>query len=289
MRRFEIAAKCSIYIYYGFSLMRPRRGFRMKRTVTRNPRMHSDQRPPGGWRPLILRSAQILLCCTLGWAAAGQPAGAISDPFFARFSLTTQGTKIGQTEWSLRPVAGDVFVYESRTMAAGIFGLVSDEEIVERSHWQLDQGMLQPLRYSYRRSGGDKERNVEVRFDWENGEAENTARGHSWRMPVPAGTLDKLSYVLVMMQDLAAEKSDLRYQIADGGRLKIYELRIEGEARIETALGSMDTVIVRRLRDSDERETLLWCAKSLNYLPVMIEHREKDGTVLWRIQSFELR
>ncbi len=51
----------------------------------------------------------------------------------------------------------------------------------------------------------------------------------------------------------------------------------------------MDTVIVRRLRNSDERETLLWCAKSLNYLPVMIEHREKDGTVLWRIQSFELR
>ncbi len=261
----------------------------MTRTVSRDPRMRSDQRPPGGWRAFTVRSARILLLCALGWTAAGQSAGAVSEPFFARFSLATQGTKIGQTEWSLRPVAGDVFVYESRTVAAGIFGLVSDEEIVERSHWQLDQGMLQPLRYSYHRSGGDRERNVEVRFDWENGEAENTARGHSWRMPVPAGTLDKLSYVLVMMQDLAAEKSDLRYQIADGGRLKIYQLRVEGEARIETALGAMDTVIVRRLRNSDERETLLWCAKSLNYLPVMIEHREKDGTVLWRIQSFERR
>ncbi|HSS63569.1 MAG TPA: DUF3108 domain-containing protein [Gammaproteobacteria bacterium] len=213
----------------------------------------------------------------------------MSEPFVARYSITTQGAKIGQTEWTVRPVASDVFVYESRTVAAGIFGLVSDDEIVERSRWQLDQGVLQPLSYSYHRSGGEKERNVEVSFDWENNQAENTAKGHSWRMPVPAGTLDKLSYVLVLMNDLAAEKTELRYSIADGGRLKIYELRIEGEERIDTALGPMDTVIVRRLRNSEDRETLLWCARRLNYLPVMIEHREKDGTVMWRIDSFEPR
>ncbi len=259
----------------------------MAHTVTGDPRMHSDQRRVGGWSLVTRRSAQIVLWCALAGSSAGQPAAAISEPFVARFSLTTQGTKIGQTEWSVRAVASDVFVYESRTVAAGIFGLVSDDEIVERSHWQLDQGTLQPLRYSYRRSGGDNERNVEVSFDWEKQQAENTVRGHSWRMPVPAGTLDKLSYVLVLMEDLAAEKTELRYQIADGGRLKTYELRIEGEERIDTALGSMDTIIVRRLRNSEQRETLLWCSKSLNYLPVMIEHREKDGTVVWRIESFE--
>lgn len=219
----------------------------------------------------------------------GQPAAAIFEPFVARFSLTTQGTKIGQTVWSVEPVASDVFVYQSRTVAAGIFGLVSNEEIVERSQWQLDEGALKPLSYSYRRFGGDNERNVAVSFDWETSEAENTASGHSWRMSVPDGTLDKLSYVLVLMKDLAAGKTNLRYQIADGGKLKVYELRIEGEERIDTALGPMDAVIVRRLRNSDERETRLWCAKGLDYLPVMIEHREKDGTVLWRIQSFERR
>ncbi len=261
----------------------------MAHTNNRDPRMYLDQRPSGRWKALTRRSAQFLLCCVLSAAGMGQPAAAISEPFVARYSLTTQGAKIGKTDWSVMPLTGGVFVYESRTVAAGIFGLVSDEEIVERSQWRLDQGVLQPLIYSYRRSGGDKERNVQVSFDWENYQAENTARGHSWRMPVPAGTLDKLSYVLVLMEDLAAERSELRYQIADGGRLKIYELRIEGEERIETALGSLDTVIVRRLRNDEERETLLWCAKSLNYLPVMIEHREKDGTVLWRIESYELQ
>ena len=251
--------------------------------------MHLELRVVSGWRLFTRRSAQVLLWCALAGSSLGQPPAAISQPFVARFSLTTQGAKIGQTEWTVEPVSGDVFVYESRTIAAGIFGLLSDAEIVERSHWQLDQGKLQPLRYSYHRSDGDKEHNVEVSFDWENNQAQNTARGHSWRMPVPDGTLDKLSYVLVLMSDLAAEKTQLRYRIADGGRLKIYELRIEGEERINTALGSLETVIVRRLRNSEDRETLLWCAKSLNYLPVMIEHREKDGTVLWRIESFQLK
>lgn len=249
--------------------------------------MHSGERAVGGRKRLTRRSARVLLLYVLAGPGLGQPAAALSEPFVARFSLTTQGAKIGETEWMLKSVAADLFVYESRTVAAGILGLVSNEEIVERSEWRLDQGDLRPLSYSYRRSGGDKDRNIAVKFDWENHQVENTAKGHSWRMPVPADTLDKLSYVLVLMSDLAAEKTELRYRIADGGRLKNYELRVEGEERIDTALGSMETVVVRRLRNSEERETLLWCAKSLHFLPVMIEHREIDGTVLWRIESVE--
>lgn len=231
----------------------------------------------------------LLFACTLVVLIPADGRAEFHHPFVARFSLTTQGAKIGETLWSLSPVRGNVFVYESRTITAGIFALVSDEEVVERSKWRLRDGALQPLGYSYRRSGGEKERNVEVAFDWKNGVAQNTARGHSWRMPVPEGTLDKLSYVLVLRKDLAAQVSELSYTIADGGLLKTYELRVEAEERIDTALGPMDTVKVRRLRDSDARETLLWCAKSLGYLPVQIEHREKDGTVLWRLDSVEFQ
>lgn len=264
-----------------------RPGFRMAQTDTGDPQTPLGERTIGRWNLLTRRIAQILLLCALAGVSQAQPAAGISEPFAARFSLTTKGAKIGETEWSVKSVATDIFVYESRTVAAGIIALVNDEEIVERSVWQNDRGALLPLSYSYRRSGGDRERNIAVNFDWENSQAENTASGHSWRMPVPAGTLDKLSYVLVLMKDLAENKTELRYQIADGGRLKVYQLTIEGEERIDTALGPMETVVVRRLRNSEERETLLWCAKNLNYLPVMIEHREKDGTVLWRIESLE--
>ena len=264
-----------------------RPAYSMANTFNIVSRMRLNKRTPSRRIQATRRFALLIFLCALGGPVLSKPGGIISEPFFARYSLTTQGAKIGVTEWTMKAIAADIFVYESRTVAAGIYGLVSDQEVTERSEWQLRDGMIQPLSYSYHRSGGDRERDVAVNFDWETRQAENTAEGHSWRMPVPDGTLDKLSYLLVMMRDLAEAKSPLRYQIADGGRLKVYELRIEGEERIDTALGSLDTVVVRRLRDSDERETLLWCAESLDYMPVKIEHREKDGTVLWRIESYE--
>lgn len=249
--------------------------------------MQRGKRPAKAFSLLRHRYARMLFLWTLGGAAWWQPAAADYEPFIARYALTTQGAKIGETDWSVKPAAAEGFVYESRTVATGIFGLVNRAVIVERSEWRIRDGRLQPLSYAYSRSGGDKERNVAVNFDWQNDQVENTAEGHSWRMPLPEGTLDKLSYVLVLMAELAGDRTEFSYRIADGGRLKTYQLRVEGEERIDTALGPMDTVVVRRLRNSEDRETLLWCARSLGFLPVMIEHRERDGTVLWRIESFE--
>ncbi|HEX9583886.1 MAG TPA: DUF3108 domain-containing protein [Gammaproteobacteria bacterium] len=235
---------------------------------------------------LLIRLCVVALTIVPAGANAASPAG-LPEPFIARFSLSAHGAKIGETEWSVRALTTGLYAYESRSNAAGVLALISDEEIVERSEWRFDEGLLRPVYYSYKRSGGKKDRNISVAFDWQNMQARNTAKGRAWNMPVPDGTLDKLSYVLVLMGDLAAEKTNLEYLVADGGKLKTYKLRIEGVERLETALGALDTVRVRRLRTSEDRETLLWCARELNYLPVKIEHKERDGTLLMRIMSVE--
>lgn len=237
----------------------------------------------------LLHFCAVLVVLSGGAFPYSQPLAATEFPypFEARFSLSAQGTKIGETAWSVKALAPGLYAYESRSITAGIVAMFRKEQIVERSEWRLDDGYLQPLNYSYQRVGGKKNRTVRVLFDWEKKLVHNTAKGHSWRMPVPVGTLDKLSYVLVLMGDLAAEKKELQYQIADGGRLKLYRLRIEASERLETALGPLETVKIRRLRDTDKRETLLWCAKNLGYLPVKIEHRERDGTLLMHIVAVE--
>ena len=53
-----------------------------------------------------------------------------------------------------------------------------------------------------------------------------------------------------------------------------------GNERISTELGLLNTLKVRRLRAGSRRETILWCAEELGYLPVRITHREPDGTTL---------
>ncbi len=54
----------------------------------------------------------------------------------------------------------------------------------------------------------------------------------------------------------------------DATKLKEYELQLEGNARIETALGELDTIVYTSKRHNSDRFTRTWVAPALGYLPV---------------------
>lgn len=236
---------------------------------------------------MMMRSALALL--TVLASVVPPPAACIDlDRFAASYVLEAFGTTIGRSEWRLVPITDDRFVWESRSESVGAVALIHDVDVTERSESELHGGSLRPLLYQYDRHGENVTRNVRVAFDWSDGFVLNTVGGHTWRMSVPAGTLDKLSYLLVLMQDLADGRRSMRYPIADGGRLKHYQLRSVGTETLETALGTLETIKVQRLRHADDREATLWCAPSLGYLPVKLEHHDRDGRLVsMHIESLE--
>ena len=59
----------------------------------------------------------------------------------------------------------------------------------------------------------------------------------------------------------------------DANKLKEYELHLEGNARIETALGELDTVVYMSKRANSDRFTRTWVAPALGYLPVKARER----------------
>ncbi len=235
----------------------------------------------------IRRLATLLLSSAVFSLAVS--ARELPERFEATFTLEAKGAAIARTRWSLSPGAGGGFVYESHTEPMGVFSLLSDDTISERSEWTYTRDWLRPLAYRYERTGR-KARDLSIAFDWEEGSEEGVARhdspGGAWEMAVPPGVMDKLSYLLALMRDLGRGARGAEYTIADGGKLKHYVFSRIGEERIETALGALDAVVVRRERKNAKRETTLWCAAALGFLPVKIVHRERDGTILsLRIES----
>ncbi|HSS65950.1 MAG TPA: DUF3108 domain-containing protein, partial [Gammaproteobacteria bacterium] len=115
--------------------------------------------------------------------------------------------------------------------------------------------------------------------------------GRTSRMSVPVDTLDKLGYMLVLMEDLKAGKRSVRYHIADGkNRMKVYKLKVVGEERMTTALGTVGVLKIVRERKDDDRETTIWVAPELDFMPVRIEHRERDDeSVTISIRSLSRR
>ena len=231
-------------------------------------------------------TALMLLCAVAAPTAA--PAGELPERFEATFALEAAGTTIARTQWSLAPGTNGTYVSTSRTEPAGMFSLIRKESRVERSVWTHAGDRLRPLAYRYERTGR-KAREIEIDFDWAANVARHRSPGASWRLPVPPDTLDKFSYVFAMMRDLGRGERNLEYTVADGGRrLKHYVLTGVGEERIETVLGTFDTTVIRRERSNSNRQTTLWCARELGFLPVKIVHVERDGKSLTlRIESLD--
>ena len=226
----------------------------------------------------MMRVAFVLLSLLV--CAHAQAASMQFDRFVAGFVLKAFGTTVGKSEWRLIPIENDQFLWESRSETVGAGALIRDVYVTERSESEFHGNSFRPLVYRYDRYARNASRNVVVAFDWSEGIVRNTAEGHTWQMAVPAGTLDKLNYLLAVMRDLADGKRSMQYTIADGGKLKRYELRAVGSEILDTALGPLETLKVVRSRHEDDAQATLWCAPTLGFLPVKLERRDRDGRLV---------
>lgn len=234
----------------------------------------------GVWQHMVLTIA--LLSAGLNTAQAGNDASTAFQPWQAGFSAVYKVKKgaftIGETKRTLSRQGDNRYLFESITRPAGFGHLLTDGQVIERSEWRFrpQDHLIQPLIYTYFNSGGEKKRDARLAFDWQKHTVTNTINGEPWKMPLVDGTQDKLVYQLRVMADLGNGGTQLNYPVADGGKLKTYQLQIVGKETIRTELGLFDTLRIQRTHG--KRVTTLWCAKKLSYLPVRIEQRKGNDS-----------
>lgn len=198
--------------------------------------------------------------------------------FKAEYVLTKGGLILGEVTRELKRVGvTDKFVYKSTSHSSGFMSFFIKDKIIEQSVWILRDANLKPLEYFYSRSGGKKQRKVNLSFDWRQKRVSNLIAQDQWTMTIPDNAQDKLLYQLTLMRDLQNDRSELAYLIPDRGELKIYRFDRLQEEDIDTPLGKLHTIALQWSRD--DRVTKLWCAPEYNYLPVQIE-QEENGQLL---------
>jgi hypothetical protein len=224
--------------------------------------------------------AALLLCAALAaiTATATESESASWPPrFTAAYDLYNRGVKVAEMQRVMEPAADGTFRFRSETHTTGLFSLVRKDRIIEESRWRLAGGDLQSLAYTYTRTGS-RERRVDVTFDWDTRRIVNSINGDAWRMPAVPEVVDKLLYQFALMYDLRAGNAELNYTVADGGKIKIYEIEPLGAERVRTPLGQLEALKFRHQKVGDDRVTTLWCAPRFQYLPVQVEYLEKDGS-----------
>lgn len=216
------------------------------------------------------------------------------DDYSAKYEIEMNGLQAGELTQQLETLTDGLHRFRSATKAKGVIAVFRRDTVKETSLWTVSRQQIKPRQYLYQRSGGKKDKYLRMDFDWRENSVHIDDKVHPWDLEIETGTLEKHIYQVQLRLDLLQnpEQNMFNYLIADGGRIKHYQIERLEQETITTPLGKIATVKFKRQRDRDsdkDRETTLWCAPELNYLPVKLEHIEKDGTkftaVLRRIEG----
>jgi hypothetical protein len=207
-------------------------------------------------------------------------------PFIAHYQADWKGISVGTSDIELTqlPEAGH-YKYNWTITARGIFRIAYRDDLVQTSWLSIVGEHVRPDKYH----GKEGDSSVDISFDWQ----EKRATGVSETKPVDIklkdGTQDVMSIQVEVMLDLKNGNLPKTFQIIDKDQLKEFEYTKEGNAKIKTAIGELDTIVVTSQRVGNNRLLRMWFAPSLGFAPVQAE-RSRDGKVeiAMRIKSLKL-
>jgi len=224
----------------------------------------------------------LLLLLGLALSSTIQAEQNLPESFNVTYTLQKGPVMLAEMKRKLYKNDNGNYVYESYSEPVGYARWFTDSTLLEKTEWNYHQQQPRPIKYSYDRNSSKKKRHVKLNFDWNKMRVTNDINNDPWSMKITEGTLDKLLYHLAVMQDLSLGKELLEYQIADGGKLKTYSFSNLGPETIRTDLGTFETI---KLKRPGKRDTILWCAKKLNYLPIKVVQEENGIELTLTLKS----
>ncbi len=212
----------------------------------------------------------LFSCIAISMASMAQATDALSV-FNTQYTAKLYGFSIDVTS---RLTASSNNHYELYFNAEALFGSITE---ISQLQWNAEDQTVIPHHYLYNRSGLGKSSEEELNFDWTKHTISNPHKKTNWPMLGALKIQDSLSYQLQLRQDLLAGKKDFYYPISNGKKIKEYRFEIVGEEILNTPLGDVNTVKVKRSYTNDDRETFVWFAKNFQYLLVRLQQEENGS------------
>ena len=213
----------------------------------------------------------VALLALLATVAAAAPA-----PFVADYRMSRNSLHIANARFELSKDAEDGWTLRSTTEAVGLLRLVTDDSVVETSTFRIGESGPIPLHYHYEHRNSKKDRDERYAFDWAAGKVTGTARGQPVDLIVPRGTLDPLLLRIAVGDALARGVLPKSYAVVERSKLRDYAITRTKPGPLKVPLGTFEVQGVERVSEDGKKTTRLEYAPALGWLPVVIEHREKD-------------
>jgi hypothetical protein len=230
----------------------------------------------GGWAAMASCVAAASLAAAPS-RSADVPAAATDtspEPFAAHYVAEWHDIAVGTSDLELeRGAQPGEYHYKWIISARGIFRIVYSHDVTQQSWFSIADNHVRPNRYR----GEEGSSFVAFEFDWDAHRARGSSEGKPIDLSLKPGAQDLMSIQVEIMLDLKNGTMAPTFQIIDKDQAKEFLYTREGSAKLHTAIGDLDTLIVASRRSpTDSRVLRMWFAPSLGYVPVQAE-RSRDG------------
>jgi hypothetical protein len=224
---------------------------------------------------LLAAVAVVLLVSTVA-AAADE-----LKPYTATYNGIWRGLTVAVSTLKLEQT-GDNWTFSSRSeprgigrMASGVFPPLQVSVVRV-----TDQGVLPQ---SFKSSGGDSGKSVELNYDWQTHKVTGTYEGTKVDLPLTPQVQDDGSVQLGLMVELLAGRTPPSVQLIDKNSVREYDFTRDGEETIKTPMGDVHTVVFKSQKKYSPRITRFWCAPDRGYIPMQVQQK-KDDDVQWTME-----
>ena len=86
--------------------------------------------------------------------------------FEVSYKLYSNDTKIAKMERRFYKKEANNYAFSSESKTTGLISLFRKDHVIEISNWNFLNSNIIPIHYSYKRTGGKKNRDIEINFNW---------------------------------------------------------------------------------------------------------------------------
>ncbi|WP_228289721.1 DUF3108 domain-containing protein [Shewanella cyperi] len=225
----------------------------------------------------FMRALVFALTALLSLALPAAWAQSPLAPQSAEYKVFYGDIELGQARYILPPPDGNFYQYQFDSSLSLL--VLSDMRHI-RSEFTLEGNNLTPVRFMHQREGTGPTFNEQAAFLKNQGVVHSRYKDEKAKLPYEGELYDPMTVQLQLRLDLSAGKEHMLYRLVKDNEIDDYEFKLVGKEQLILASGSYDTVKLEVIRKSKKRQTFIWFAPSLAYLPVRLTHFEKGDKQL---------
>jgi outer membrane biosynthesis protein TonB len=167
----------------------------------------------------------------------------------------------------------------------GIASLFKTYELNQQSSGTVSARGLHPNKFSENKTTSSGKQTLTADFDWQNKQL-NFSSGNT--IALPELTQDFLSF-LYQLSQLPLDQEHLSMYVSNGKKLENYQLTVGSEEEIQTRLGKLRVLPLRKGHAPGEEGLEIWLGLEYRLLPVKIRQIDRRGEIAGEMVISDIR